>query len=44
MYMACLMLGALSPDHHNVRMTPRDFKRYYGRTHKHLMGIIGGTT
>jgi hypothetical protein len=28
-YLACILLGAISPDHTNVRMTFKDTMRYY---------------
>lgn len=30
LYSACLLMGAIGPDHTNVEMTPNDFARYYG--------------
>ena len=29
-YMACILMGAVGPDHDNVRMTFHDTVRYYG--------------
>ena len=30
LYLACILMGAMSPDHEHIRMTADDVDRYYG--------------
>jgi hypothetical protein len=42
-YLACILLGAISPDHTNVRMTFKDTMRYYADDQQtmNLLSMIG---
>ena len=41
-YLACLLLGAMSPDHTNVRMTIKDQMRYYPEKVAELFDRMAG--
>jgi hypothetical protein len=30
LYLGCILMGALSPDHEGLRLSANDFERYYG--------------
>jgi len=38
-YLACILLGAISPDHTNLRMTFKDTLRYYADDEQ-TMGLL----
>ncbi len=42
LYTACILLGAISPDHKDVRLSPRDMMRYHGKTNPAIRRLFGG--